>query len=172
MTEAGGPPDTYLELSFAPSLRLVPIVRRFVGEFYVTALTDPEVTSKMTVAAHELLENAVTYSADGHTMIRVTVSSDAESVQVSIDTLNRTSAAHVAKLSAQVDELRAAPDPNAYYLELLRRTAKKTTGSGLGLGRVCAESDMRVSCDVEGELVHVRALAQFPTAVLAEAARE
>jgi hypothetical protein len=166
MTEEGGPPDTYLELSFAPSVRLVPIVRRFVGEFYVTVLTDPEITSKMTVAAHELLENAVTYSADGHTMIRVSVSGDGDSVQVSIDTRNRTTPTHLAKLSEQVDELSAAPDANAYYLELLRRTAKKSVGSGLGLGRVCAESEMRVSCERDGELVHVSARAEFPVQAL------
>ena len=60
-----------------------------------------------------------------------------------------------------LDELAAAPDADAHYQTLMRRSAKRVDGSGLGLGRVRAESGMVVSYEVDNDAVHVRAQARF-----------
>jgi len=60
-------------------------------------------------------------------------------------------------LRATLDEVIAAPDAQAHYLTLMRRTAKRVDGSGLGLGRVRAESEMQLTYTIEGENVLLRA---------------
>src|SRR5947209_8429255 len=61
----------YFELNFRPNVALVSVVRRFVNEFYQRFLSDPDATSRLALATHELLENAVKYSKDGETTIRI-----------------------------------------------------------------------------------------------------
>src|SRR5215217_7663315 len=63
--------DARFELAFSPNMRLIAVVRRFVSEFYNQVLSDPETTSRLTLASHELLENAVKYSFDGNTCIQI-----------------------------------------------------------------------------------------------------
>jgi hypothetical protein len=153
--------DAYFELSFSPNVRLVGTVRRFVSEFYAQVLADADVTSRLAVATHELLENAVRYSVDGNTTIRVGVKRDATATRVTIGTSNRARPANTATVQRALDELAAAPEPRSHYQVLMRRNMKRTDGSGLGLGRVRAESGMTISCRIENDIVHVRAEAQF-----------
>ena len=149
--------DAYFELAFSPCLSLVSIVRRFVGEFYLEVLADPEMVSRLALATHELLENSARYAVDGQTSIRIGVRRDKDSAVVSITTKNRSGDANIAALRAALDELNAASDPQAHYLTLMRRTAKRTDGSGLGLGRVRAESEMQVTYQIDGNVVLLRA---------------
>ena len=45
----------------------------------------------------------------------------------------------------------------------MRRSMKRTDGSGLGLGRVCAESGMSLDYEIDKDIIQVRARAQFAT---------
>jgi hypothetical protein len=156
--------DAYFELSFSPNVRLVSTVRRFVSEFYGEAVGNSEVTSQLAVATHEMLENAVRYSVDGNTSIRIGIKRLGPSLKVTIDTENRASLRSIASLRTTIDEIGGAADPAAHYLVLMRRSAKRADGSGLGFGRVRAESGMSISYDVDGDVVRVRAQALFDTA--------
>jgi hypothetical protein len=153
--------DAYFELSFSPNVQLVSIVRRFVAEFYSQSLGSDEITSRLEVATHELLENAVRYSADGNTAIRIGIKRDPE-LRIRINTSNRAELPYIVTLRHTLDELIAAPDPDAHYQLLMRRSVRRADGSGLGFGRVRAESGMIVSYEVEGDVVRIRAEARFP----------
>src|SRR5690349_6476892 len=64
--------DTYLfELRFTPNIRLVPIVRRFVSDFYREVFEDEEAISRMALVTHELMENAVQHSSGGEAHLLV-----------------------------------------------------------------------------------------------------
>ena len=153
----------YCELSFSPNLNLISTVRRFVAEFYERILGDAQVTSRLVVSTHELLENAVRYSVDGQSSIRISVESiTSTDAEVSIETRNRTSPESKATLSALIEEMRSSPGRGAFYQTLLRRSSVREDGSGLGLGRIFAEADMDVTCEFEEELVRLRAVARFP----------
>lgn len=153
--------DAYFELSFSPNVQLVSTVRRFVSEFYTQALVSEDITSRVAVATHELLENAVRYSVDGNTTIRIGIKVVSSRIRVAIDTCNRANDATLVTLRHTLDELIAAPDAEAHYQVLMRRSMKRVDGSGLGFGRVWAESGMRVSYRVEGDVVRIRAEANF-----------
>jgi hypothetical protein len=155
--------DAYFELSFSPNVQFVSTVRRFVAEFYSESLGSDEITSRLEVATHELLENAVRYSADGNTTIRVGIKRSPE-LRVQIDTSNRAELAYIVTMRHTLDELIAAGDPAAHYQVLMQRSLKRAKGSGLGLGRVRAESGMTISYEVKGDVVRIRAEARFPVA--------
>jgi len=75
--------------------------------------------------------------------------------------MNRAAARDVDGVRVALDELRAARDPEQHYQVLMRRSVHRTDGSGLGLGRVRAESGMDVSYEIHEDEVHVRASVRF-----------
>jgi hypothetical protein len=151
--------DAYFELSFSPTATLVGTVRRFVGDFYARILDDAEVTSRLAVATHELLENAVRYSNDGTTTIRVGVKRSGDDMRIRIETRNRAAASNVEILRGVLEEITRAEDADQLYQAMMRRSAKRVDGSGLGLGRVCAESGMALTYRIDEDMVYLQASA-------------
>jgi anti-sigma regulatory factor (Ser/Thr protein kinase) len=150
--------DAYFELRFSPNVTLVPTVRRFVTEFYAQVFKDDDGTSRIAVATHELLENAVKYSVDHSTRIRIGVrrTGDGRFV-VTIETSNRAKPADIETVRGSVAEIETAPDSLAHYQTVMRRNATLTEGSGLGLARVSAETDMSLHCYVDGDTLFLTA---------------
>jgi hypothetical protein len=134
----------FCELSFERRPELVSIVRRFVSDFYDRTLSDPDATSRVALATHELLENAVKYSRDGRAKVRIEVSGLGGRVRVRIRTKNRGSPEDAAHIQRTIDEM-TSMDANVYYLNLMRKNASRTGGSGLGLARIHAEAEMAMS---------------------------
>jgi len=138
----------YFEMSFCPSLELVSVVRQFVAAFYGRVMTDPDLASRVALAAHELLENAVKYSVDGETYIRMDLLGDDTAV---IRTRNRSSVDHARVLQTRLDALRASADPDAFYQRLIRDSTRiPDSRGGLGLGRVASEACMELEVSVDG----------------------
>jgi anti-sigma regulatory factor (Ser/Thr protein kinase) len=153
----------HFELSFSPNVALVSTVRRFVSEFYVQLLLDSEATSQLAVATHELLDNAVQYSCDGNTSIRIGMTVQGSSVRIDICTKNRATPENIAAARRSLDELTKAEDAGAHFQKLMRETATRPDGSGLGLARVRTEADMELSYDVTDDEFQLRAVATFET---------
>src|SRR5437660_1066565 len=65
--------STRFELTLRPNLELVATVRLFVESFYHRTLSDEELSGRLAIATHELLENAVKYSVDGETSLRIEI---------------------------------------------------------------------------------------------------
>ena len=137
-------------LSFRPNTALVSSVRRFTAEFYESWLT-PELSSQVALATHELLENAVQHSSNGATEVSIAIELLGEGQTVCIRTRNLAKPEDVDVLRAAFAELEAVTDPDEYYQAMLRRTAKRTDGSGLGLARIRAETGLTMSLAIEGD---------------------
>jgi len=148
---------TYLELTFRPDLELVTDVRDFVEAFYLRVLRDPDLSGRLMIATHELLENAAKYSLDGETSLRIEVVPGPAAHAITVRTRNRAEDHHVTTLRVYLDEMRASADPDAYYLQRMRRAARGTDVSQLGLARVRCEAELQLSCTVEGDLVTIHA---------------
>jgi hypothetical protein len=146
-----------LELSFSPNADLISTVRRFVIDFYDRILGDTELSWKVGLATHELLENAVKYSLDEHSRIAIKIIEDSPGTNsIVIQTKNRASSRDMAEVQKLIGEMHQAKDAFDFYQELIKRTAKSET-SGLGLGRICSESDMSIDCKADGEVLYVTA---------------
>jgi hypothetical protein len=150
------------ELRFQPTVALVSTVRRFVTDFYREQFLDAEVSHKLAMATHEMLENTVHYSLDRHSELTIALHQLEQEYVVTIRTQNRASEERLAKVKSALDEVVDATDLDAMYMQLVRRAAKrKDGGSGLGLGRIRAEADLALSYAIEGDTVIVTAEGRF-----------
>jgi hypothetical protein len=150
--------NAYIELNFRPNVQLVSVVRRFVSEFYQGFMTNPDDTSRVALATHELLENAVKYSRDGETTIRIEVVEHETPRHVRIQLRNRAELQHIEAIREIVDGVQLAGDAHAFYQALIARQAKRKDGSGLGLARICAEGEMKITYDVQGDTLLIEAI--------------
>ena len=125
----------YVELSFRPNIELISVVRRFVSDFYARFFEDADATSRVALATHELLENAVRYSTDGETRIRIEVQADAQPSHVAIKTWNRASEKHIDSVAKLFDEMNSSADAFSHYQKLMRRRSPRGRGWGW---RACA----------------------------------
>lgn len=141
------------ELDFRPNYELISIVRRFVSDFYERMLNDPDAVSRVALATHELLENAVKYSLDGATSLSITMEQEEERNLVRVRISNQAESKHIASIQALFDEMEKHEDPLEHYQLAMERTAKQREGSGLGLLRIRAEGEMKMTHSLDGNIV-------------------
>jgi hypothetical protein len=141
-----------LQLDGEFTIEQVPEVRLFVERLHAS-IPDDDVVARVSMAAHELFENAVKFTSDGVASLKVEVARNPQ--RVVITTRNRAHSDHLADLRQMGARLREATDMMAFYIDLMR-TAPKARG-GLGIGRVAAEAEMEVAIDVEDDIVTIRA---------------
>ena len=144
--------EPYFQVSFRPNVKLVSTVRKFTEEFYQRMLEDRDVSERVALATHELLENAVAYASDGETGVRVELGVD----RVLIRTWNRVTPEQLAQLE-QLFAGMSAMSPDEYYRAMLAKTAYRKEGSGLGLARVRAEADMVLRYEVTPDQICIEA---------------
>lgn len=165
MTTRQSDEQSLFELRFRPTVALVSTVRRFVSEFYRELLRDDDISHKLAMATHEMLENAVHYSTDRCAELLISAHKNEREMVVTIRTKNRATDERLAKVRMALDEVVGAADPVSMYNHLVRRAAKRTDGgSGLGLGRIRAEADLALSYAIDGDTVSVTAEGHFQDA--------
>lgn len=161
----GGSP-TSVDILFAPVLQVVSTMRRFVLALYERVLQDPDASAEMALVTHELLENAVKYNTHTGTRLRVSVlrqeGPDAGHL-VTIRTANRASLAHIHSAERLVGRVRDAQDPDLMYQQMILSSIAQSEGSGLGLARIRAETQMSLDMTVIGDEIEVTAHALLRT---------
>jgi hypothetical protein len=150
------------ELSLDPNPRMVSIVRRFVEETFEKLVGDPDAIFRISMAAHELLENGAKYAMTRRAVLRVALDDKEDGPGVQIAITNDTTKEHVERLKARVAEIAASQDPFALYQQLMRRSSKMREESGLGLARIRAEGEMTLALEVTGTTVTILASARVP----------
>jgi hypothetical protein len=143
-------------MALPPTLELVNVVRTFIEEVCRRLLHDALVSSQVAVAAHELIENAVKFSKHGAPELTLEIDADERGRLINISTSNRADPTDVETVRALLEELAAIQDADAYYRELMMRAAVRTDGeSGLGLGRIMAESQMSITGSIDIDRVTI-----------------
>src|SRR5262245_42405522 len=64
-------PSDYVELRFGPRWTYISCVRKFVASFFMIGLADKERAEQISLAASELLENAVKYASEESIVISI-----------------------------------------------------------------------------------------------------
>ncbi len=155
--------DSYhFELEFTPNIRLVPIVRRFVSDFYGEVFADAEIISRLALATHELMENAVRHNSGGEARLMVELRDVEGEKHISVRIGNPAWPENIARVGQLLEAMERAPDLFQFYLQLMGQTARQLEGSGLGLTRIRAEGDMQLSHIVQGQWVEITASTSCP----------
>lgn len=144
-----------VNLDFRPNVAMVTSTRKFVSDLLDSIQVDADATSRVALATHELLENILKHSLDGHARLDVLLDETQDGYKIAVRLCNRADAARIDDVRRRVESLARAEDPMPVYLQLMLESAEREDGSGLGLARIRAEADMELSCDVDGDLVTI-----------------
>jgi len=145
----------FIELRFGPKWKYISTVRTFIQNFLAITLEDKIKADKISMAVSELVENAVKYSNEEDTFIRLEQKLDGATIEVAV--YNHTEEAQANKLKEFVGELDKF-SPLEGYMEMMRRSADRADGqSQLGLARIRYEADANLNIAYENNVMKVRA---------------
>lgn len=163
--EGGEDLDAFFELRFSPRPAMIATVREFVTDFYSQVLGDDDISMRLAMATHEMLENSVKYGIDGRSAIHIMAHRIGDRVRVAIETKNRVTSEALSRARQALDGVVDAQDPAAHYLQLVKRAAVRTDGgSGLGLGRIRAEADLSLTYEIVDDVIRILASGEFAPA--------
>lgn len=145
-------------MDFRPHAHMASRTREYLHDVYSQLLSDPQDLYRVTMTAHELIENLIKYSADGPGSIEVQLERDADQEYLTVSTRNRATHQRAARLTALVQRIASSENPMTIYDAMIRETAD-AEGSGLGLARIRAEAGMELGCSTENEYVVISARA-------------
>ena len=146
---------TEVSFSLERSHSLAGKIANWLIDFCQMTIGDRETTSRLHMAAHELVENVLKYGSTPEVGLDFELERNAGESIVRLRTRNTAAPEQLAEVMRRVTELRAAVDPVAYYDRLIRSTASVIGMSGLGLARIRAEAGLDVSCSVQGREVSI-----------------
>jgi hypothetical protein len=142
-----------LYLRMDPSWVFVDDIRRFVESFCAAACPGAEREQQLALAAHELVQNAISYASEPGVDIRLAVDHEGRRVRVSVSNAVRPEQARV--LRERLAALAAHDDPLAAYVAAMRENPEGR--GGLGLPRVRYEGALELEVTHEDERVTVHA---------------
>jgi hypothetical protein len=155
--------DLHLELHIDSNPRLVSVVRRFIEEALEKVIDDDDqdLVGRLSMAAHELVENGVKYAVRDPTIMRIAVIQKEREVSARIAVINEASADNVDRLRLFVTEIcRTGTEDLALLYETYLRRRDPHGHSGLGLCRIRAEANMTLALEVAGNTVTLAAAIQ------------
>ena len=146
---------TAVSFSLERSHSLAGKIANWLIDFCQMTVGDRETTSRLHMAAHELIENVLKYGSTPEVGLEFELERCEEHSIVRLRTRNTANPQQLEEVMRRVHELRAATDPVAYYDRLIRATAPVMGVSGLGLARIRAEAGLDVDCSVNGQEVSI-----------------
>ena len=147
-------PLVSLEVSFgkAPPQGMVTPLCQSLLELCRPLFHDDDAAARLRLTAHELLENIVKYSADTPSELRFElVRTAAGALTATVQTRNVPRAQNRQDAEQRLIALTAASDPLEHYDSIIADSARQPAGSGLGLARIHAETEYRLSHRFEGD---------------------
>ncbi len=148
-------PTDYVELRFGPRWTYISCVRKFIASFFMIGLADKERAEQISLAASELLENAVKYASEEETSLRISIAKSAGEVDVCVSNAVEP---HQLNVLRREFALATAGDPEKTYLKRMEEAAKTEGLSRLGLVRIRYEAGARLHLDTTDGRVSVHAI--------------
>jgi len=135
-------------------------VRQLVETHYRPVLGDEQLLERLTVTAHELLENAAKYGSEGLSSLRIQLTNPSP-MFLRISVRNPIDHERLPALRVFFDEMSRAANPFEFYQQRIRRAAQLKEGSGLGLARISCEAEMNLSLEISERHVSLTAVTRL-----------
>src|SRR6266571_6115034 len=145
----------YVELRFGPRWTYISSVRKFVANFFMIGLADKERAECISMAASELLENAVKYASEDEGYLKITIAKGDHEVDVCVK--NKAEPHHINTLRRELALIQAG-QPEQVYLKKMEDAAMTEGLSRLGLIRILYEAGARLHLDVNESEVSIHAI--------------
>ena len=145
-------------------IRVISSIRRLTTELCRHYIGDGEVASRVGVATHELFENAVKYAGEGGTAgldVSLTPGEADTQMRVDVRTSNPATDEDITRVERLVDLL-GRENLRSSYRSMLQAAVSAPTKFGLGLPRVVAEVEMRISCEAGADDIEIGASLDVP----------
>jgi hypothetical protein len=146
-----------VELRFGPRWTYISCVRKFVASFFMIGLADKERAEQISMAASELLENAVKYASDEESYLKIAIAKQSSVVDLCVK--NRAEPHHINTLRRELALIHAG-NPETVYLRKMESAAMTEGQSRLGLIRILYEANAKLRLDVHDNEVAIHAI--FP----------
>ena len=163
MTDSLPTAQLAVTLTAPPNSRLVAALSALVAEFCRGLVADVTVVSRFHMAAQELAENLVKYSVGREVRLNVSLTGTAQSAELRLCATNRSTLGQLNEVERCLAALVNAQDPTQHYDSLMRASAPKDQGSGLGLARLRAEGELTVDYSIDGDQLTISVHASVET---------
>jgi hypothetical protein len=145
----------YVELRFGPRWTYISSVRKFVANFFMIGLADKERAECISMAASELLENAVKYASEDEGYLKITIAKGEREVDVCVK--NKAEPHHINTLRRELALIHAG-HPEQVYLKKMEEAAMTEGQSRLGLARIRYEARAQLRLEVNDSEVSIHAI--------------
>jgi len=129
-------------------------VRRVVASFCASTAPVADRSAQVSLAVHELLENAVAHGRGDDVVLSVRIGDGGSPIRISVSNACGAEAAEALRL--RLAEISASPDPLQLYVQTMRDSVE-SEGGGLGLARIRYESNLVLEARYDGARVTVLA---------------
>jgi hypothetical protein len=155
MSGHSGNPLVSLDVGFAtkPPQGMVTPLCQSLSEACRSVLADADAAARLRLTAHELLENIVKYSALGGGAFHFRLEREGPALRATFETRNVPAPDRRQDAEGRLAALTAAQDPLEHYDSIIADSARQPAGSGLGLARIHAETEYRLSHRFEGDVL-------------------
>jgi hypothetical protein len=151
-------PLVCMDVSFgaAPPQGIVTPLCQSLLELCRGVFHDDDAATRLRLTAHELLENIVKYSGEAACELRFELwQSDTGALSAHVQTRNVPRAENRKDAEQRLAALTAAADPLEHYDSIIADSARQPAGSGLGLARIHAETEYRLSHRFEQDALFI-----------------
>jgi hypothetical protein len=146
----------FVLIEFAPTSGCLGSIVTVVNDFCRNVVDDPSIKFSFQLAAYELTENLVKYATSGRTSLRIEVESSLRGPEIVLTTQNEAPPERLSDACARLTEIEAAPDPTAYFDQLIQQSLACPSEARLGLGRLRAEGELALSHSVTGNCLTIQ----------------
>ena len=147
--------DDYVELRFGPRWTYISSVRKFLASFFLIGLSDKERAEQISMAASELLENAIKYSSEESSHLKIEVTRCGGEIDVAVE--NPAEPQQINVLRREFALINSA-DPEEAYLKRMEEAARGVGQSRLGLIRIRYEAGAQLRLETGDRVVTVHAI--------------
>jgi hypothetical protein len=146
-----------LDLTFRPQWDYIEITRLYIEKLLIFSLSCIEHIHRVSIAASELLENAIKYSIDSCVRMILWLSDEGDEVTLSV--FNKADRWIASSLIDRIESMNRNDSLEYYVYRMEESVRRKSECSRLGLARVYHECKARISAHFDGKegIVEVRA---------------